>query len=168
MRIAFVQDILGFSIPLGITMIAGVLRKGGHEVDLFVVENNLKDRLEEIKKFEPDIIGFSVISGSHQGYIKIAQEIKKKLDIPILWGGPHVTFFPKIIENVEEANPKVIGFDIFFSKKDKQSPEEIIRSYNIKSENIINYLTNIEGHDEIFRQKLDTIYTQFRQNIALN
>ncbi len=65
------------------------------------------------------------------------------------------SIFAKIIENVEEANPKVIGFDIFFSEKDKQSPEEIIRSYNIKSENIINYLANIEGHDEIFRQKLE-------------
>ena len=65
------------------------------------------------------------------------------------------SIFAKIIENVDEANPKVIGFDIFFSEKDKQSPEEIIRSYNIKSENIINYLANIEGHDEIFRQKLE-------------
>ncbi|MFL2886467.1 MAG: CHASE2 domain-containing protein [Candidatus Pelagibacter sp.] len=63
--------------------------------------------------------------------------------------------FAKIIKNVNEANPKVIGFDVFFSEKDKQSPNEVIKSYNIESEEIINYLSNIKGHDEIFRQQLE-------------
>ena len=31
--------------------------------------------------------------------------------------------FSKIIENVNETNPKAIGFDIFFTEKDKQSPD---------------------------------------------
>ena len=47
MKIAFVQDILGFSIPLGTTMIAGVLREGGHDVDVFVVENKLQKTLQK-------------------------------------------------------------------------------------------------------------------------
>jgi len=64
------------------------------------------------------------------------------------------SIFAKIIENVNEANPKAIGFDVFFSEKDKQSPEEIIKSYNILSGDVINYLTNIKGHDENFRQQL--------------
>ena len=63
--------------------------------------------------------------------------------------------FAKIIKNVNEASPKVIGFDVFFSEKDKQSPNEVIKSYNIESEEIINYLSNIKGHDEIFRQQLE-------------
>ena len=37
--------------------------------------------------------------------------------------------FAKIIENVSAVGPKAIGFDIFFSEKDKQSPEEIIKAY---------------------------------------
>ena len=55
--------------------------------------------------------------------------------------------FAKIIENVNQASPKAIGFDVFFSEKDKQSPEEIIKSYNILSGDVINYLINIKGHD---------------------
>ena len=39
--------------------------------------------------------------------------------------------FAKIIENVHASNPKAIGFDVFFSEKDKQSPEEIIKAYNL-------------------------------------
>ena len=34
----------------------------------------------------------------HKEYIKIAKSIKQKLNLPIIWGGPHATFFPKIIE----------------------------------------------------------------------
>ena len=63
--------------------------------------------------------------------------------------------FAKIIENVNEANPKAIGFDVFFSEKDKQSPEEIIKSYNILHRYVINYLINIKSHDENFRQQLE-------------
>jgi len=65
------------------------------------------------------------------------------------------SIFAKIIENVNETNPKAIGFDVFFSEKDKQSPEEIIKSYNILSGDVINYLINIKGHDEKFRQQLE-------------
>ncbi len=63
--------------------------------------------------------------------------------------------FSKIIENVNEANPKAIGFDVFFSEKDKQSPDEIIKSYNILDKYVDNYLVNIKGHDENFRQQLE-------------
>jgi len=65
------------------------------------------------------------------------------------------SIFAKIIENVNETNPKAIGFDVFFSEKDKQSPEEIIKSYNILSGDVINYLINLKGHDERFRQQLE-------------
>jgi len=64
------------------------------------------------------------------------------------------SIFAKIIENVNSAKPKAIGFDVFFSEKDKQSPEEIIKSYNILSADVINYLVNIKSHDERFRQQL--------------
>ena len=65
------------------------------------------------------------------------------------------SIFAKIIENVNSTNPKAIGFDVFFSEKDKQSPEEIIKSYNILANDVINYLVNIKGHDERFRQQLE-------------
>jgi len=65
------------------------------------------------------------------------------------------SIFAKIIENVDSAKPKAIGFDVFFSEKDKQSPEEIIKSYNILSGDVINYLVNIKSHDERFRQQLE-------------
>jgi radical SAM superfamily enzyme YgiQ (UPF0313 family) len=98
MRIAFVQDVIQFAVPMGIAMIAGNLRHGGHEVDVFVVAKDLDKTIRELEQYKPDAVAFGVITGSHQEYIVIARTIKRKLNIPAIWGGPHATFFPKIIE----------------------------------------------------------------------
>ena len=65
------------------------------------------------------------------------------------------SIFAKIIENINREKPKAIGFDIFFTEKDKQAPEEIIRAYNINESSVLDYLKNIESHDEKFRQELN-------------
>ncbi len=62
--------------------------------------------------------------------------------------------FAKIIENVNETNPKAIGFDIFFTEKDKQSPDEFLKAYNLIPTDV-NEIQNIKGHDEIFREQLE-------------
>ena len=64
------------------------------------------------------------------------------------------SIFAKIIENINTAKPKAIGFDIFFSEKDKLSPEEIIKSYNLVPTDVTE-IQNIRGHDEIFREQLE-------------
>ena len=61
--------------------------------------------------------------------------------------------FAKILENVNQFEPKAIGFDIFFTEKDKQSPEEIIKSYNLIPTDV-SELQEIKGHDEIFGEEL--------------
>ena len=64
------------------------------------------------------------------------------------------SIFAKIVENVNATNPKAIGFDIFFTEKDKQSPEEIISAYNLIPTDVVQ-LQNIKGPDEIFREQLE-------------
>ena len=39
--------------------------------------------------------------------------------------------FAKILENVNATNPKAVGFDVFFTEKDKQSPDEFLKAYNL-------------------------------------
>ena len=64
------------------------------------------------------------------------------------------SIFAKIVENVSATNPKAIGFDIFFTEKDKQSPDEIINAYNLIPTDVAQ-LQNIKGPDEIFREQLE-------------
>ena len=61
--------------------------------------------------------------------------------------------FAKIIENVNQADPKSIGFDVFFTEKDKQSPDQIIKSYNLSPSDFSEF-NKIKGHDEIFTEQL--------------
>ncbi len=63
------------------------------------------------------------------------------------------TVFAKILDQLNTANPKAIGFDIFFTEKDKQSPEEIIKSYNLIPTDITE-LQKLKGPDDLFAEKL--------------
>ncbi len=62
--------------------------------------------------------------------------------------------FAQIIEKVNATDPKAIGLDIFFPEKDKQSPDQIIKSYKIIPQSVIDLL-KVKSHDEIFREQLD-------------
>jgi len=61
--------------------------------------------------------------------------------------------FAKILDQLNTSNPKAIGFDIFFTEKDKQSPEEIIKSYDLIPADI-SALQKLKGHDDLFAEKL--------------
>ncbi len=63
------------------------------------------------------------------------------------------TVFAKILDQLNTATPKAIGFDIFFTEKDKQSPEEIIKSYNLIPSDITE-LQKLKGPDDLFAEKL--------------
>ena len=61
--------------------------------------------------------------------------------------------FAKILDQLNTSNPKAIGFDIFFTEKDKQSPEEIIKSYNLVPSDMSEF-QNLKGPDDLFSEKL--------------
>ena len=62
--------------------------------------------------------------------------------------------FAKILENVNAVNPKAIGFDVFFTEKDKQSPEEFLKAYNLIPTDV-GEIQNLKGHDQIFKEQLE-------------
>ena len=61
--------------------------------------------------------------------------------------------FAKILDQLNTSDPKAIGFDIFFTENDKQSPEEIIKSYDLIPTDI-SALQKLKGHDDLFAEKL--------------
>ena len=62
--------------------------------------------------------------------------------------------FAKILENVNPTNPKAIGFDVFFTEKDKQSPDEFLKAYNLIPTDV-GEIQNLKGHDEKFSEELE-------------
>ncbi len=61
--------------------------------------------------------------------------------------------FAKILDQLNSSNPKAIGFDIFFTEKDKQSPEAIIKSYDLIPSDVAD-IQNLKSPDDIFSDKL--------------
>lgn len=82
---------------VGPMYISSMIKSHGHECEL-EIGHEVKDFDTIIQDFKPDIIGFSIMSGSHNWARRIAKELKEKYDVITLFGGAHPTFFQDFIK----------------------------------------------------------------------
>jgi len=87
---------------VGPMYLSSMLKEQGHECAL-EIGHTLKDFTTAISDFTPDIVGFSIMSGSHDWARKMAGEVKSEFGIANVFGGAHPTFFPDFVreENVD-------------------------------------------------------------------
>jgi len=97
-RIAFLQQDAFFR-P-GIASLISVLKENDHKCKIFIRNNeaDFQSFFNKIRNFNPEIIGFSCTTGEYLWAKEVAKIIKKKLKIHCVFGGPHPTFCPEIIE----------------------------------------------------------------------
>lgn len=81
---------------LGLMHLAAVLKKGGHEVELICTEE--EDIESVMVLFDPDFVAFSVMTGGHQYAAELNRTLKAQYDYISVFGGPHCTFFPEIVD----------------------------------------------------------------------
>lgn len=81
-----------------------------------------------VQDFKPDVIFYSVITGEHNQCIAINSKLKTRFNFLSVFGGPHVTFFPEIIEQ----NPDI---DLAGSGECEDAVVELIQ-YLSESKNI--------------------------------
>jgi radical SAM superfamily enzyme YgiQ (UPF0313 family) len=84
--------------PQGLMSMSAVLKEAGHEVALTIAAQ--EDPVQVAKAVQPDIVGYSVMTGSQNYYFKLNQAIRDALDgkkVMSVFGGPHPTFFPEMI-----------------------------------------------------------------------
>ncbi len=123
MKILFVQS---ESESMSTELLSAYLKKNGHDVHLFfdpklfsssIISNNYLGRvfdirkalLRRIKDLNPDIIGFSVMTGDYQWALNTASTIKSQFDIPIIFGGIHVTSTPERVISKDCIDMLCIG-----------------------------------------------------------
>ena len=82
--------------PYGILFLSAVLEKNKYDVEIY--DNNVDDRIpEDFVSFNPDLIGFSVLTG-RSIEDAINQSIRFKEILPkakIVWGGVHPSLLPE-------------------------------------------------------------------------
>ncbi len=103
-RVLFVERDISYE-PQGIMVLSAVLKQAGHDVALTVA--NLEDPVAFALDYQPDILGFSVLTGSQRFFFDLNRRIRNALNPvraaagrpPVFsaFGGPHPTFFPEMI-----------------------------------------------------------------------
>ena len=71
------------------------LKRAGHIVKL--VEAERGDLSEVAETYRPDIVGYSVCTGSERYYFDLNRFLKTHWKFVAVFGGPHPTFFPDMI-----------------------------------------------------------------------
>lgn len=102
MRIALVKVSAVYAsflkAPLGLAYLQGILRQNGHQCEIFDAYNFSWDEItlvNKVKKYQPDLIGFTTITSDVKDTAETAKKMKKEIPVSIVAGGPHVTALPK-------------------------------------------------------------------------
>jgi len=86
---------------LGIAYLTSVLNKNGHEAELRDGAKETHENLiKETRKFNPDVVGLVMNTTNRFKVLNLAKEIKEKLGIKVMLGGPHPTLMTQqLLEN---------------------------------------------------------------------
>jgi len=113
---------------LGLEYLSAVLKGEGHTVSLaydcglFGPEDNVlyspalervfskRDKvIETIEKSDPDVVGFTVYTGTFRWACDIAAEVRKRSEAPIVFGGIHASLVPQTVIEKKFVDYVVVG-----------------------------------------------------------
>ena len=146
-RIAFLQN-LWFEW-LGIMYLSAVLKKEGHDVELFIGDKN--KILKDLESYKPDVIGVSLMGTQNEWLRSVASHLRaNSFKQPIIVGGPEASYAPEEVIKMEGVTAICIGegeetmkdfvdavmqkksfdrIDNLWVIKDTEGTKEIIRFY---------------------------------------
>jgi len=113
---------------LGIEYLSAVAKRAGHGVSLAMdpglfglndnvfyipfLEKIFDQRqlvLRKVEKSNPDLVAFSVYTGTYKWAVDIAREVKKKTGVKTVFGGVHATLVPEVVIQEECVDFLVVG-----------------------------------------------------------
>lgn len=74
--------------------LASYAKEAGHEVELLIKSEEGKHFWRKVEEFKPDIVAFSTMIFVHFRTMPFAQEVKERLGVPVIFGGPYPTYEP--------------------------------------------------------------------------
>ena len=99
MRILFIQLESHLIERMGVMYLSTALNAQSHEVRLALAARAGYRRLHKIMQdFEPRIVAFSTMTGEHLKLLEISRTLKRRHHFLAVFGGPHATFHPRLIE----------------------------------------------------------------------
>lgn len=108
MKIAFIQEEV--RTRQGIMILSAILKKQGHTTEVFSSDEGVDKVLDDIRSFNPQVAAFSTGTSVQRRALELASLIRKRQkDIFIMMGGPHPTFYPKVIEDSDILDAICLG-----------------------------------------------------------
>ena len=114
----FLDYIGGGFEQVGVMYIMSAVRNAGHKVKM--VEDDFQKVSAIIEDWKPDVVSYSAYTGYHQPLIDLNRRLKERYEFISLFGGPHPTFFPEMVE--EE------GVDIICRGEGEEAVVELLDS----------------------------------------
>lgn len=113
MRALFLNRLTGAEClgrqPLGLLYVSAALKRDGHEVFLADACREQTAR-EAVLRHRPDVLLYSVRTGYHRFYARLNRALKREFpQLLSVFGGPHATFYPQMIESDEAVDAVCIG-----------------------------------------------------------
>ncbi|MEK6715220.1 MAG: radical SAM protein [Candidatus Omnitrophota bacterium] len=100
MKILFVLKETTMYERMGVMYLSSALKSQGNKVKLVLAESMGIERLKDfVRSYSPEIIGYSAMTGEYNRLVEINKHLKNNHDFLAVFGGPHPTFYPKIIED---------------------------------------------------------------------
>lgn len=103
----------GFLPPLGLGYIAAVLEQAGHKVailDISAQGYTDGDIRRLALQFNPQVVGFSLLTPSAPKTFALARYLKRYLPLPFIFGGPHASCFPSdCLDHSDGQDTVVVG-----------------------------------------------------------
>jgi len=81
---------------MGIMFLSAMLKSHNHKVKCCITSKG--DIVKTVREFNPDIIAYSITTGEHDYYIRLNNMLKENFSFISIFGGPHPTFFPEMID----------------------------------------------------------------------
>jgi radical SAM superfamily enzyme YgiQ (UPF0313 family) len=83
---------------LGIMYLSSVLKSKGFQVSHCYASDGEEKLGKLIEHLRPAVLGYSIMSGEHPPVLELNRKLKSRYEFLAVFGGPHATFFPSIID----------------------------------------------------------------------
>ena len=80
--------------------LSAVLKAAGHGVEV-LIEPAERNIVRAARRLAPDVVCLSATTGQHVWQLQVARALKARFDPVVVMGGPHPTFYPKVLQEQE-------------------------------------------------------------------
>ena len=107
MKVLFAQ--LRFESNMAAMCLSSFLNSKGHQTDVLIIERegNYIQKVKEV--IRPDVIAYSATTVDIRKLLAVNKNLKENLEFFSIFGGPHPTFFPEVIEEEPFLDAICIG-----------------------------------------------------------